>query len=969
MSTSSLQNLRSDSTSTFELHKNGRDRTNTSRASTKIDVRSPDFVIRLLLISILFVDLILTIALVSLGDIVQQDTSFEQAEDVGSAWIQMLSNLGITLLGVVSLGLFIPYSRRRQIVPILQTVAVLRVISIILSFPSLSYPTSSRLSIALTCVILNFVELIVISVLLLRASRLSRLASPKKVARHSVYTQISQNSSDHASDLSKVFVEELDNWMLLRQTRKFLRKKYRSGRNAWALLAFMILGIGIATFVAEFKKVVTTQSPLYVAGALESMNDPSLLNYFDYGNETSPKVLLVVIDGLRYDFTSKSAELNSFLSSEVMLNDSVVLHMRAQLPSMSVPNWISILTGAPPESTGVLGNLLVPETQFDSIFKQAGLVDLNRGLTGSPWFSAIIKSTLPFLGGDATLPTSLGGAGDDSSNNADNVRCNITLDALGPRFAYNPYKLFLAHFSDVDIQGHCCGVDTKWNKKDTYSGAVYNKTLILEKIMSTVDSETVVVIVSDHGHVNRGGHGGVDDILRSVPVIFYKKDSNLANNYYQGPGFYGTEIDDMVVQNLDVAPTVCALLGIPVPRQSEGRFIDPVLRFIPSDLLNNHFKDLYYQKYRLVSNFLDTLKSSTKMPDNLPAPSLNESYPIEDYIGFVNQLLDLHTSVRDKTISSNTARNITTSIVLAIALVVASLFLMNGVTFCDVASILPHKEMLDCPSESHLAFSNRKAFIISFVSVALYYLICIGVYNIAFQAVGYRTWDSTVIHTPQVLSRYVAITVVPGIIFTYIMFRATHMIYTFWPKGDIWTKSKILFVGKDATFSNVGMIYLIRYYLLFWTVVSWLFLFILQGSYTFMVPGIFRVHFVYAAQWAMRFRVLTVQFMSLPLCFSTLIVMIFGPWGKMKTKLPDMDGLYLIKMYKDLRAISVEKKRFNFEESLEEHKNKVYYSALIGEVKNHKFRRVQFSADLIDLGKKRNYESVPETSISVALPT
>ena len=79
----------------------------------------------------------------------------------------------------------------------------------------------------------------------------------------------------------------------------------------------------------------------------------------------------------------------------------------------------------------MLGNLLVPETKFDSIFREAKnfkyfillfhflssfpvpfsaatnslllslllLCSLNRGLTGSPWFAEIISSTLPFLSG------------------------------------------------------------------------------------------------------------------------------------------------------------------------------------------------------------------------------------------------------------------------------------------------------------------------------------------------------------------------------------------------------------------------------------------------------------------------------------------------------------------------------------------------------------------------------------------
>ena len=84
--------------------------------------------------------------------------------------------------------------------------------------------------------------------------------------------------------------------------------------------------------------------------------------------------------------------------------DLIVRKMRAQLPTMSVPNWITLLTGAPPEWTGVLGNLLVPETQYDSIMAAAARAGLGRSITGSPWFAEIVRSTLPLLDGDGTIP-------------------------------------------------------------------------------------------------------------------------------------------------------------------------------------------------------------------------------------------------------------------------------------------------------------------------------------------------------------------------------------------------------------------------------------------------------------------------------------------------------------------------------------------------------------------------------------
>jgi hypothetical protein len=64
--------------------------------------------------------------------------------------------------------------------------------------------------------------------------------------------------------------------------------------------------------------------------------------------------------------------------------------------------------GAPPEETGALGNLLIMETRYDSIFRQAKNFNVTRGLTGSPWFAEIISSNLPYLKGDGTISVSEG---------------------------------------------------------------------------------------------------------------------------------------------------------------------------------------------------------------------------------------------------------------------------------------------------------------------------------------------------------------------------------------------------------------------------------------------------------------------------------------------------------------------------------------------------------------------------------
>eukprot|EP00163_Fabomonas_tropica_P008029 TRINITY_DN1764_c0_g1_i1.p2 TRINITY_DN1764_c0_g1~~TRINITY_DN1764_c0_g1_i1.p2 ORF type:complete len:104 (-),score=27.53 TRINITY_DN1764_c0_g1_i1:356-667(-) len=97
--------------------------------------------------------------------------------------------------------------------------------------------------------------------------------------------------------------------------------------------------------------------------------------------------------------------------------------------------------------------------------------------------------------------------------------------------------------------------------------------------METVDDSTVVVMVSDHGHVDAGGHGGINKKLRRVPLMIYKRNSNLRVTTPQNTAFAPTEgsgypsrtNDGHLVDSTDIAPTIAALLGTTMPGQAFGR--------------------------------------------------------------------------------------------------------------------------------------------------------------------------------------------------------------------------------------------------------------------------------------------------------------------------------------------------------------------------------------------------------------
>lgn len=92
------------------------------------------------------------------------------------------------------------------------------------------------------------------------------------------------------------------------------------------------------------------------------------------------------------------------------------------------------------------------------------------------------------------------------------------------------------------------------------------------------------MITSDHGHLSAGGSGGIANVLKSVPLILYKRNSNLNTLESSLPRFRTS------IKNTDIAPTISGILGIPVPRQSQGVFIPEAIPLFDQTSLLKHFQ-------------------------------------------------------------------------------------------------------------------------------------------------------------------------------------------------------------------------------------------------------------------------------------------------------------------------------------------------------------------------------------------
>jgi N-sulfoglucosamine sulfohydrolase len=98
-----------------------------------------------------------------------------------------------------------------------------------------------------------------------------------------------------------------------------------------------------------------------------------------------------------------------------------------------------------------------------------------------------------------------------------------------------------------------------------------------------IADDTIVILTTDHGPPFPGGKATLTDRGLGVMLIV------------RGPGgFHGGRVNDALVSQIDIFPTLCELVGIEVPEHVQGRSLLPVVRGDARDVNETVFGELTY---------------------------------------------------------------------------------------------------------------------------------------------------------------------------------------------------------------------------------------------------------------------------------------------------------------------------------------------------------------------------------------
>jgi hypothetical protein len=273
------------------------------------------------------------------------------------------------------------------------------------------------------------------------------------------------------------------------------------------------------------------------------------------GNPLTRRVVFVLIDGLRND-TANDASVMPFLAELRAKGASATV--QSHPPSFSAPSYTVIFSGAWPDmSDGPSVNLDYDEywtwTQ-DNLFSAVKRAGGRTAISGFNWFEKLAPQ-------DAV---------DDKfyTPGEDNAADRQVVDAALPWLQAGQDQFVLIHLDQVDYAGHHEGgpAGPNWN------AAARRADDLLREIVGTLDlTQDTVLVTSDHGHIDRGGHGGPETVLLRQPLVLAGAGVN------PGP-LNGT------AQQVDLAPTVATLLGASIPASSVGGPLIPMLQMTPAQV-------------------------------------------------------------------------------------------------------------------------------------------------------------------------------------------------------------------------------------------------------------------------------------------------------------------------------------------------------------------------------------------------
>lgn len=272
----------------------------------------------------------------------------------------------------------------------------------------------------------------------------------------------------------------------------------------------------------------------------------------------SSKLLLIILDGVPW---RNWRRLYGNLEGWVQSGEANVWKMRSVLPSTSACCYASIHTGVTPQVHGIRSNEDRFRVSQPDIFSEVSKAGGKTGaVTHSYWseffnrfpFDLVDDMEYDEPGGPITHGRfhTMTGYNNRNQMTPSDVDLFATLTMLTRRFGID-YGIL--HTCTLDSMGHRFGHDC--GEMDHASYAMDG--MLAAFLPRWREAGYEVIVTADHGQTDRGHHGGHEDLQQDFAL------------YYFGPAKGPKE--DVLLDQLQLAPTVLKRLGVAVPASMKAK--------------------------------------------------------------------------------------------------------------------------------------------------------------------------------------------------------------------------------------------------------------------------------------------------------------------------------------------------------------------------------------------------------------
>lgn len=242
-------------------------------------------------------------------------------------------------------------------------------------------------------------------------------------------------------------------------------------------------------------------------------------------NNIIKRLQYIILDGLRYD------KFISFLPKLNLPPNSAYFRSITETPTITVPRLVTMFSGRKYKILDCLNVSKHKREYSDSIFD---LINCD-------------------LFGDTTL-NDLFGVNSILKNNPYLPNNETEEEILKYLLKYSPEGNRIIHLNVMDKIGHQFGIFSK-----EYNCILKRYINFLNKYI-TNNPESLIIITSDHGCLDNGDHGGISMNERSSMFCIIDKTIN----------FNIWPLNGIDIQQIDILPTICDILGIDSPTNSRG---------------------------------------------------------------------------------------------------------------------------------------------------------------------------------------------------------------------------------------------------------------------------------------------------------------------------------------------------------------------------------------------------------------